>query len=95
MSRHHAHLNARRWAAVRRAVFERDGFRCRKCGKAGRLEADHIRPLTDGVDPFDMDNLQTLCRGCHVEKSREERRAAFGDVPGRDEWRAFVDSLSR
>ena len=27
MGRHHAHLNARRWAAARRTVFERDGWR--------------------------------------------------------------------
>ena len=28
MSRHHSRLIARRWQAVRRAVFERDGYRC-------------------------------------------------------------------
>ena len=26
LSRHHAYLNARRWAAVRRYVFKRDGW---------------------------------------------------------------------
>ena len=28
MSRHHTYLNGHRWAAVRRSVFERDGWRC-------------------------------------------------------------------
>ena len=52
---HHTHLNARRWDAVRRAVFERDGWRCRKCGKAGRLECDHVTPSQrdPGQDPYD------------------------------------------
>ena len=37
MSRNHVHLHARRWAAVRRAVFERDGWRCTlsAAGRAG------------------------------------------------------------
>ena len=45
MSRHHTRLNACRWDPVRRAVFERDHFRCVGCGSAGRLEADHVTPL--------------------------------------------------
>ena len=76
MSRHHLKIHARRWARVRRAVFERDGFRCVKCGRAGRLECDHVTPLQaePGQDPYDMTNLQTLCRSCHIEKTRAENR---------------------
>ena len=90
MSRHHAHLNARRWAAVRRAVFERDGFRCVRCGRAGRLECDHITPLQrePGQDPWDINGLQTLCRTCHIEKTRRENSRVLG--PRALAWRAFV-----
>ena len=45
MSRHHTHLDARRWGIVRRRVFERDGWRCVECGKSGKLECDHVAPL--------------------------------------------------
>ncbi len=40
MSLHHLPINNRRWAALRRQVFKRDGFRCRECGRPGRLECD-------------------------------------------------------
>ena len=55
-------------------VFDRDGWACVTCGKAGRLEADHIKPLEDGGAVYDLVNLQALCRGCHWSKSQEERR---------------------
>ena len=76
MSRNHAPLNARRWTAVRRAVFERDGYRCVMCGRAGRLECDHITPLQrePGQDHFDVNGLQTLCRLCHIEKTARQNR---------------------
>ncbi len=64
-----------RWQAVRRAVFERDGWRCVKCGRMGLIECDHRQPIVRAGDWFDMGNLQTLCRGCHIAKSAEESRS--------------------
>lgn len=37
-----------------------------------RLEVDHITPISKGGHPFDPMNLQTLCEGCHKEKTAEE-----------------------
>lgn len=91
MSRHHIHLNARRWAAARRAVFERDGHRCRKCGRVGRLEVDHIVPLKQGGGPWVLDNLQSLCRRCHIEKTRAENRRP--PTPAEAAWRRLVASM--
>ena len=95
MSRNHIHLHARRWAAARRAVFERDGYRCVMCGKAGRLECDHITPLErePGQDPFDPNGLQTLCRSCHIEKTARENRPA----PTAEElaWKVVIEELAR
>lgn len=67
-------LNRGQWAATRLAAFERDGWRCVKCGKAGRLEADHIVPLAFNPDrdPYDLENIQTLCRACHIGKTFSE-----------------------
>lgn len=67
----HPGHNRGRWAALRRRVFDRDGWRCRKCGKAGRLECDHVVPVERGGAPWDMGNIQTLCRGCHIDKHRK------------------------
>ena len=63
-----------RWQTVRRAVFERDGWACVKCGRMGLIECDHIDPIRKQGDWFDMANLQCLCRGCHIAKSAEENR---------------------
>ena len=65
----------RPWGRVRLKVLERDGWRCQACGKVGRLEVDHIKPMEDGGAVYDLANLQTLCRGCHFDKSRGERTA--------------------
>ena len=57
--------SARQWERIRREVFERDGYRCQKCGKAGRLEAHHVVHLAAGGGNA-VENVQTLCRGCHI-----------------------------
>ena len=89
MSRHHARLNARRWARVRRQAFDRDGYRCTVCGGAGRLEAHHEPPLRDGADPYDLVGIMSYCRACHIERHRGD------DVtPGRPAWLEFVAEMA-
>ncbi|MDE0456255.1 MAG: HNH endonuclease [Chromatiales bacterium] len=87
MSRHHRKLDRKRWELVRLRVMERDGWRCRRCGKAGRLEVDHVLPVSAGGAPFDPANLQTLCRGCHTDKTRGE---VGRTDPAREAWRELV-----
>lgn len=52
---------------LRTKVFERDMYRCLKCGSHMNLTVDHIHPevLGGGLEP---DNLQTLCRSCNSKK---------------------------
>ena len=95
MSAHHRPLfKTRRWLAVRRAVFERDGWRCVACGRPGALECDHVTPLQrePGQDPWDWNGLQTLCRDCHIKKTRRENARVLG--PRAVAWRALVAALS-
>ena len=81
MSLHHKRLNQRQWQHARRAALERDGYRCVECSLPGKLEVHHITPLYKGGLPFALDNLKTLCAGCHIENS------VFGP---RLEWRRHI-----
>lgn len=95
MSRNHAYRNTnrKRWAHTRLAVFERDGWRCRKCGRAGRLEADHIEPLKTWPGcPYDTANIQTLCRSCHIAKTAAENRPKPTDEQAK--WQALIAEMT-
>ena len=84
-------LDWRQWESARRAALRRDGYRCRSCGKAGRLEVDHIRPLDKGGLPYEPGNLQAICRRCHVEKTSRE----FPASPERMAWRNYIKRLAQ
>ena len=83
-------IHTRAGRALRLEIFERDGWRCRVCSKAGRLECDHVIPVQAGGDLWDRANLQTLCRGCHLAKSRREQAGGDPDHPELRAWRAFL-----
>ena len=58
---------------VRHAVYLRDNYRCRICGKGDKdydLQIDHIKPVSKG-GTNDMSNLQTLCEDCNKEKGNK------------------------
>jgi hypothetical protein len=54
-------------ADLRRAVFERDAYRCRRCGGWENLCADHVIPFSKG-GPTTLENLQALCGKCNSSK---------------------------
>ena len=56
----------------------------------GRLEVDHIIPLDLGGAPWALSNVQVLCVGCHIAKTRAENtrppsaeKTAWGEVVSR------------
>ena len=65
MSKLHRRTHNREWERVRRQALERDGHRCRECGKPGRLEVHHLLHLQSG-GTNELENLRTLCRSCHI-----------------------------
>lgn len=78
----------RDWLPIRRQVLKRDGYQCVECGSRQRLEVDHIKPASEsGTD--DLANLQTLCRDCHIFKTRAEKDIQW---LGSSEWLAFAHS---
>ena len=91
-SRHHAALDRKQWQVLRLRIFTRDAWRCTRCGKAGRLECDHVVPLEKGGDPYDPANLQSLCRGCHLAKTRTDN--GHQPDPAREAWRALVAEIA-
>lgn len=68
-------------ADMRWEVMVRDSLRCRKCGTLvdySTAHIDHIIPVKRFASfrqAHRLDNLQTLCKSCHQEKTNEERRS--------------------
>lgn len=69
--------NSREWKDTRVIALVRDGYKCVKCKSKFNLVVDHIVELVDKGKPFDLDNLQTLCKKCHAVKTEEEKKKRF------------------
>ena len=59
-------------AQLRFRILQRDGFRCRYCGRPGSvpgvvLHVDHVVPLAAGGAARE-DNLRTACEECNLAK---------------------------
>src|SRR3990167_1966391 len=59
------------WSQVRFAVLERDGFKCRYCGRGAKqnavLHVDHVKPVAAGGS-HDMAKLVAACQECNLGK---------------------------
>lgn len=54
------------WKRTRAMARLRDGNQCVKCGTTEKLDVHHEQPVREGGNPFDLDNLVTLCARCHA-----------------------------
>lgn len=73
----HQYLIRSRSRYARDAVFDRDGGKCAHCGiqhgRKGPWQADHIVPVVEGGGLCGLENLRTLCTGCHKTVTAELR----------------------
>lgn len=59
-----------RWQKKRLEIFQRDNWRCTKCGATERsLQIHHLFYLSD-MEPWEYDqtSLVTLCDNCHAKE---------------------------
>ena len=66
-----AFYNSGPWRKCRRAQLQREPL-CRVCESVAQM-VDHIVPLSEGGEPFTIENLQSLCNRCHNRKRQRER----------------------
>ena len=60
--------NTREWRRTRLEVLDRDGWKCRECGRSARTA--HHKPALEqllalGISPYDQTYIFTLCHHCH------------------------------
>jgi len=84
--------DTRRWRRLREAALDRDDGLCRRCRAAGLTApasvVHHVRPVGEGGEPWDLGNLESLCRACHEsEHGRAPSAAAEAD---RAAWLALA-----
>ena len=66
-----------RWQKKRLEIFERDGWKCRRCGAEDQTLAVHHVKYVKDAEPWDYqgEDLLTLCENCHQEESEWRARS--------------------
>ena len=66
--------DSRRWRRLRKQKLNANPLCEYKLACAGTLaiatEVDHRKPIDQGGDPWDWDNLVSTCKPCHLRKTR-------------------------
>ena len=60
-----------RWKALRSKVFRERGEQCEVCFSIGEVQLHHRVPVSLGGEIWNPDNLEIVCRSCHLEKHRK------------------------
>lgn len=68
------HPNQQHWHDVRAEAFKRDCGRCVTCNESENLNVHHRTYLRWGCEL--VEDVTTLCRGCHVVFHNERKLAA-------------------
>lgn len=71
--------DSKMWRHVVRPRKLVDNPFCEMCERHGiyniATDVDHIKPISNGGSPFDFDNLQSLCKRCHSQKTNKDQRS--------------------
>ena len=51
--------------AIKRRLIKERGEKCEHCGEITYLELHHLKPISQGGELFNDDNLILLCHECH------------------------------
>ena len=81
---------------TRKALYERDGYRCYLCGKEfneRKLSIDHIKPLSKGGGNS-WENCITCCRICNFNKG-DKTLAEFGIKPKFAAYRPNLSNIAK
>lgn len=79
---HHSHegkhiYSSYRWKKLRKQYAESQPL-CEHCLKFDIVTplavVDHVKEIQHGGEPYDINNLQSLCHSCHNQKTAKERR---------------------
>lgn len=77
------------WDRLRKEVMARDMRLCQPCLKDDRVTAahavDHIKSKASGGTD-DLDNLQAICRSCHLDKTMRDCGRRRKPSIGADGW---------
>ena len=77
-------LNSKRWAEVKRIVWQRAGGLCERCKREGFIRAGvdchHIKPVESAKTEeemrrlaYNVSNIELLCVPCHIKTHQEMR----------------------
>ena len=73
----HSTYNSTRWRRLRLLILNREPL-CREHKQRDEIVAatvvDHIKPIQQGGEIWNEDNMQPLCTKCHNRKSGKEKR---------------------
>lgn len=69
------------WVTLRRAVLERDGYRCVRCQAPVTERTAHIDHIESGKHATNqIENLRTLDRRCHVLRLDHRHRGMIAEA---------------
>jgi len=78
--------NTQKWQRLRKAKLAMDPL-CQQCQQDGRVTAaqhvDHVKPINQGGDAWNIEGLRSLCASCHSRKTRHVDQLGKAAVPRR------------